>query len=512
MSKAGGSFVFIITSVFPLIAVEARAADLGTAFTYQGSLEKPPGTPVNDTCDFRFGLWDAAAGGNQQGASPQTVLGVSVSAGVFTVPLDFGAGAIDGMARWLEIETRCPTGVGGFSLLSPRVELTPAPHSLRAGKGVGGPNALNVTPSSDVGIGTTSPGQKLDVVGTIASTGLSVSSGTVALPANQVDAAEVSFNYANSSSKGGPALDLACADCVTSAEIVDGTISSADIADNSLTASDLAQDSVDSNELVPDAVRSTELAADLASLGKMTSNVISTAGTTVTVTGDNATSNNASSLLVKGFDNQIMLQRSGTGGTSKRASIAYNNEGTLNDGHGGIAFQRRDPDGTFNTNAMIIDLQNGFVGTNRLGAAEAPPHPLTIGTSVSNGNGAHCTIGGVWTNGSDRNSKQSFEDVDRQGILRSLAELPVTRWQYKGEPQQVRHIGPVAQDFYAAFGTGEDERYIGTIDADGVALAAIQGLYEIVQEKDCEVAELRSEIEELKTLVKALAALNGGGR
>jgi len=113
------------------LAAQVRAADIGTAFTYQGSLEKPAGTPVTGSCDFRFGLWDAAAGGAQKGTSPQTKGGVSVSGGVFTVEaLDFGAAGIDGTARWLEIEVRCPTGVGGFQLLTPRVELKPAPHAL----------------------------------------------------------------------------------------------------------------------------------------------------------------------------------------------------------------------------------------------------------------------------------------------------------------------------------------------------------------------------------------------
>ena len=54
--------LFLCASFFT--AAGARAAEVGTAFTYQGSLEKPPGTPVTDACDFRFGLWDAAAGGN----------------------------------------------------------------------------------------------------------------------------------------------------------------------------------------------------------------------------------------------------------------------------------------------------------------------------------------------------------------------------------------------------------------------------------------------------------------
>ncbi|MGH7410700.1 MAG: tail fiber domain-containing protein [Candidatus Methylomirabilis sp.] len=92
-------------------------------------------------------------------------------------------------------------------------------------------------------------------------------------------------------------------------------------------------------------------------------------------------------------------------------------------------------------------------------------------------------------------------------ILRKVAELPVTRWQYKGEPQEVRHIGPVAQDFYASFGTGEDDRYIGTIDADGVALAAIQGLYQNVQEKDCRIEELEDQQVEFKARLARLESL-----
>ena len=66
--KTRCAIVFVVS--LPLCpATATRAADIGTAFTYQGFLEKPAGTPVNDTCDFRFGLWDAAAGGNQKGNS-----------------------------------------------------------------------------------------------------------------------------------------------------------------------------------------------------------------------------------------------------------------------------------------------------------------------------------------------------------------------------------------------------------------------------------------------------------
>ena len=123
-----------------------------------------------------------------------------------------------------------------------------------------------------------------------------------------------------------------------------------------------------------------------------------------------------------------------------------------------------------------------------------PTHPLEVGTDASNGNAAHVTAGGVWTNGSDRNSKQDFEQVDRREILERVAELPVTQWRYKGEPESVRHIGPMAQDFMTAFGLGASDRHIGTVDAEGVALVAIQGLYQLVQEKDAQIEALKARL------------------
>jgi hypothetical protein len=66
-------------------------------------------------------------------------------------------------------------------------------------------------------------------------------------------------------------------------------------------------------------------------------------------------------------------------------------------------------------------------------------------------------------------------------VLEKLAELPVSTWSYEAQGSGVRHIGPMAQDFARAFGVGEDERHITSIDADGVALAAIKGLNERVE-------------------------------
>jgi hypothetical protein len=115
-------------SVQPQGGAGIQATALGTAFTYQGQLKKA-GSPISGTCDFQFSLWDASTGGTQIG-STQTKTGVSVSNGYFTIPnLDFGAGAFQGDARWLQIGVKC-AGDSDYVPLSPRQALTAAPYAL----------------------------------------------------------------------------------------------------------------------------------------------------------------------------------------------------------------------------------------------------------------------------------------------------------------------------------------------------------------------------------------------
>lgn len=100
------------------------------------------------------------------------------------------------------------------------------------------------------------------------------------------------------------------------------------------------------------------------------------------------------------------------------------------------------------------------------------------GTAVLGTSGAYLTAGGVWTNASDRNLKTNFTSLDQQSILGKIATLPITEWNYKAESATTTHIGPMAQDFYAAFGLGGSagETSISTIDPAGVALLGIQAL------------------------------------
>lgn len=117
-----------------MVSASAFAADIGTAFTYQGFLESPPGTPYGGSCDFEFLLYSDSGGVTSVGTA-QAVSNVLVSGGVFTVgypDIDFGVNAFTGTARWLSISVCCPSACapGALQELSPLVELSPAPHAL----------------------------------------------------------------------------------------------------------------------------------------------------------------------------------------------------------------------------------------------------------------------------------------------------------------------------------------------------------------------------------------------
>lgn len=103
-----------------------------------------------------------------------------------------------------------------------------------------------------------------------------------------------------------------------------------------------------------------------------------------------------------------------------------------------------------------------------------------------------------YTYKSDRAVKEHLAPVDGQTVLERVASLPITTWNYKGEDPDIRHIGPMAQDFAAVFNVGDSDRSIHAVDANGVALAAIQGLYKTLQEKDAQIAALQTDVNHLK--------------
>jgi len=211
------------------LGVVARAAPLGTGFTYQGQL-KQGGVPVpGPTCDFEFSLWNAPVCGNRLGIA-QTLIDQDVTNGLFTVTLNEGGqfgqqNAFNGEARWLEIQVACPTGVPLVPL--GRQEITPGPYALFAANGAGGGG---------------------DITEVIAGSGLSGggASGSVTL----------------SIPTGG----------VTSTHLQDLTVGTADLANS--------------------AVNSAKLASDLASLNKVSGGRMTASGGNIEIgLGDSSTGN-----------------------------------------------------------------------------------------------------------------------------------------------------------------------------------------------------------------------------
>ncbi len=119
---------------------------------------------------------------------------------------------------------------------------------------------------------------------------------------------------------------------------------------------------------------------------------------------------------------------------------------------------------------------------------------FTLYTNAGSTVGAQLAAGsGTWASLSDRNLKTNIAPLDDAAVLDKVATLPIERWSYKSE-RGVRHVGPMAQDFYAAFGVGEDDKHITSIDEDGVALAAVKALHARVAVLDAENAKLRARL------------------
>jgi hypothetical protein len=133
---------------------------------------------------------------------------------------------------------------------------------------------------------------------------------------------------------------------------------------------------------------------------------------------------------------------------------------------------------------------------------------LTGGTSDATYTGAALHPGATaWTVYSDRNGKNNIRAIKPSEVLRKLASIPIATWSWKHQDASIRHMGPMAQDFHAAFGLGETPNGISTVDADGVALAAIQGLHQQLARKSREIAKLKAKVAEIDMLKGKLEAI-----
>jgi hypothetical protein len=101
---------------------------------------------------------------------------------------------------------------------------------------------------------------------------------------------------------------------------------------------------------------------------------------------------------------------------------------------------------------------------------------------------------GTWGSTSDRAVKENFHAIDARQVLAKVAAMPIETWNYIAEGRHVRHLGPVSQDFWTAFRLGPNDTTITNIDEAGVALAAIQGLHQLMQQKNAEITELKRKL------------------
>ncbi|WP_412063329.1 tail fiber domain-containing protein [Rubrivirga sp. IMCC45206] len=122
-------------------------------------------------------------------------------------------------------------------------------------------------------------------------------------------------------------------------------------------------------------------------------------------------------------------------------------------------------------------------------------------------NNGNLTISGTYSPPSDANVKENVLPVDPEAVLDGVLSMPISTWEYIADSNDALHMGPMAQDFARAFGLGFNDTTIATIDADGVALGAIQGLNARVEADRARIAALEAENEALRARLDRIEAL-----
>ena len=222
--------------------------------------------------------------------------------------------------------------------------------------------------------------------------------------------------------------------------------------------------------------------------------------------------------------NALYENTNGNYNTASGMDALYSNTNGYNTAAGAFALQGN-ISGFGNTAVGYNALNINISGSNNIALGYLAGQAITTGSSnidignpgfsgdvnivrIGSGQTATYLPGTVYANGvmlsSDRNIKRDFAPINPQTVLGKVLAMPVTEWQYKADANTIRHMGPMAQDFHAAFGLdGADDKHISVVDEGGVALAAIQGLNQKLNEKDAEIEDLKAQLEKLERIVDA---------
>ncbi len=211
-------------------------------------------------------------------------------------------------------------------------------------------------------------------------------------------------------------------------------------------------------------------------------------GSETTASGQSSTAMGAGTTASGNFSTAMGFQTTASGLSSTAMGI---NSST--NGHRGAFVY-----GDFSTsNIVTATADQSFVVRATGGTTFYSDAALTSGVSLPGG-------GNAWSTLSARHLKEAFRDEDGEPVLEKIAGLPIQSWSYRSQEPSIRHIGPTAQDFYAAFGLGESDTTITTTDIDGVNLLAIQALERRTRDLQEQLRARDREIERLRSDVNAL--------
>jgi len=481
----------LVASFCGMFAQIDSALAQGTAFTYQGLLQSS-GSPANGSYDFTFALYNASSGGTQTGTT-QMSAAVPVTNGLFTVIEDFGAGVFDGTTYWLQIGVRT-TGTGVFNTLGPREEVTPTPYAISA-ENVTGSIALSQLPASVSSV--TEPGTQNFFAG--ANSGNSSLSGQGNCGVGDYALSAVTSGLYNTA-MGIGALGLDTTGSYNSAFGNDA----------------MAFNSTGSSNTAVGAIALSLTAAGSYNTAIGTGALAFSAGGGNTGVGCSALQNNHT-----GYNNEglgflaLAANMSGADNVAVgQSSLLVSLTGSANTGVGTYSFQKMTAG---NGNIALgfeagVNLQTGtnniYIGNSGNASENGIIRIGTPGTHTATyiAGTAYCQILGIT---SDRNAKENFATVNPREVLDKVTALPVTEWNYKTDPKENQHIGPMAQDFAAAFRlNGGDDKHISMADEGGVALAAIQGLNQKLENENAQLKQqndtLARRLDELERALKGL--------
>ncbi len=167
----------------------------------------------------------------------------------------------------------------------------------------------------------------------------------------------------------------------------------------------------------------------------------------------------------------------------------------------GMMISVGDGTGANNNSGFYLDQFNGTAQARRMSLNTDGSAQIRSNTTGGNTGVTMAANAGAWSSLSDRNTKMAIVPVDPEAVLAGVAALPLSTWSYIAQGEKIRHMGPMAQDFAAAFGLGEDDTHISTVDIDGVALAAIQGLNQELKDTRAEVDELKARLARLEAIM-----------